>query len=80
MQVSTWEGFDSTNHLPVYVDGPYKDASQAAAAAQALNGIEEEASGGLYRVTADLHGNLTFQVNAVAKCLSQTSGQGTLTF
>jgi len=80
MQVATWEAFDATNDMPVYVDGPYKDAGQATASAQALDGIEEEAAGGLYRVTASLHSNLSFQVNAVARCLSQTSGKGVLTF
>jgi hypothetical protein len=80
MQFGIWEAFDPTNNQPVFVDGPYTNPQGAESAAQALTGIEEENAGGLYRVTASLHSLLTFKVNAVASCLSGTSGKGVLTF
>jgi hypothetical protein len=79
-QVETWQAVDATNKAPVYVDGPYTNSDQAKASAQSLQGVEMAVDGGLYVVTATLHSNLDFQVNAVAQCLSQVSGQGVLTF
>ncbi|MGO9958479.1 MAG: hypothetical protein ACLP50_21360 [Solirubrobacteraceae bacterium] len=79
-QTSTWEAVDATSKAGVFVDGPYTNAAQADASAQSLAGVEDEASGGLYVVSAFLTSHLGSWVDTVAKCLSATSGQGVLKY
>jgi hypothetical protein len=69
----------------VYVDGPFKTAAMAHAAAASLNGVELNASGGLFSVSAVLTSHLGATVNAVASCLAHTTStkppsSGTLGF
>jgi hypothetical protein len=47
--------------------------SQANASAQSLNGVESEASGGLFVVSATLSSRLDADVQAVASCLGKTT-------
>jgi hypothetical protein len=79
-QVSSWQALDPTNKQPVFVVGPYTNPGAAKASARSLSGIEEEAAGGLYAVTAKLTSKLGFKVDAVAQCLSATSGKGVVAF
>jgi hypothetical protein len=79
-QTSTWEAYDPTTKAPVFVDGPYKNKGQARASAKSLVGVESASPGGLYVVSANLASHLGFKVTATAKCLSGSSGQGTLRF
>lgn len=72
--------YDPTSHAPVFVDGPYGSAEQAAASAHSLASVEEADSGGLYEVTAPLTSHLDSWVSSVAKCLDGTSGTGPLTY
>lgn len=79
-QESTWEGLVPGTKVAVYVDGPYKTKAQAKASAKSLAGVEEEAAGGLYDVTAYLSAHVKYKVSEVTQCLSNASGRGTLTF
>lgn len=60
----------------VYVDGPYKNAPAAAAAAQSLLGTEYAASGGLYEVSATLRSHANAAVQAIAACLKSRPSPG----
>jgi len=75
-----WEALSPATQVPVFVQGPYLTAAEAQAYAQTYTGINLVAPGGLYVASADLTSHLQFWVNAVAKCLSQTSGSGTISF
>jgi hypothetical protein len=68
----------TTSGQSVFVDGPFVNAPAAIQDGQTLQGVESVATGGLYVVSAALSGGLTGTVNAVAGCLANTAGQGTL--
>lgn len=75
-----WQGTDSLTSKAVYVEGPYASDSAASASAASLQGVESEAGGGLYAVSAPLRPPMTLQVNAVAGCLKATSGHGNINY
>jgi hypothetical protein len=71
-----WQGESPLNDFEVYVEGPYTTHAQAEQSAQSLAGVELNAAGGLYAVSAGLKSQLNIQVTAVANCLAGATGKG----
>ena len=69
-QTGTWQGTDPANHLPIYVDGPYKSTAAAKQAVSTLAGVNQAAPGGVGEVSAALRGGTGPAVRRVAGCLN----------
>jgi hypothetical protein len=67
-----------TLNVKVFVQGPYSNSAAAQQSAASLQGVEREAAGGLYAVSAPLTAQVQVVVDGVANCLSGTSGHGPL--
>ncbi|MGO9976529.1 MAG: hypothetical protein ACLP01_27710 [Solirubrobacteraceae bacterium] len=73
LKPNEWSGAFPLTKAIVYVDGPFKTVAMASASAASLNGVELEASGGLFTVEAALTSRLGTTVNTIASCLAKTT-------